>query len=255
MAPSQVVEYVRHKQWDLVERPGFVGPDSVPALLPLLDDKDPQVRELTVHCLDMAGGPVAAQGLVKALRDRVETVGAAAVRALSKHYTARDLPAIRAEMGRSNNEYVREQLALLLGRTNDPSNMPFLAARKPLEKDEHALHAASLAMARLGDPGSRQELRGRLHQEGSVAERVAALRDLPYVNDRSLLAEAAPLLDDMRPGLNVGPSHGPYFIRVCDVVVLVAGEMLGPVFPFAAERRRYTPEELAQAKAVLAHLR
>lgn len=255
MPPSQIVEYVKHKKWGLVEKPGLVGPDSVPALLPLLSDPDPQVRELTVHCLDLAGGPEAAQGLLKALNDRIETVGAAAVRGLAKHYTAEQIPAIRVQLGSNPNEYVREQLALLLGKTEDSSNLPFLSARRPVEKDEHARHAMALAMARLGDTASKDELRARLLQNESVPERVAALRDLPYVNDRSLLAEALPLLDDERPGLNVGPSHGPYFIRVCDVVVLVMGEMLGRVISFDLGRRRFTPEELAQARHVLSQMR
>ena len=255
MAPSQIVESVKHKDWDLVERPGLVGPDAVPALLPLLDDPDSQVRELTVHCLDLAGGPAAAQGLMKALNDRIETVSAAAIRALAKNHTPAEVPALRVQMARNTNEYVREEIALLLGKTGDPSNLPALAARKAAEKDQHALHAVTLAMARLGDTGSRSEVRTHLLQSGDVGQRVAALRDLPYVNDRSLLAETAPLLDDERPGLNIGPSHGPYFMRVCDVLVMVMGEMLGPVFSFEAGRRRYTPEELAQARHVLAQVR
>jgi hypothetical protein len=254
MSPSQVVEGVKHKQWRLAERPGLVGVDAVPALLPLLSDPDRQVRELTVHCLDMAGGPAAAQGLLRALDDHIETVSAAAARGLANHYTAAEIPAIRVQMNRNPNEYVREQLALLLGKTGDPSNMASLGARGPAEPDEHAQHAMSLAMARLGDVASKNELRSKFLQSGNVPQRVAALRDLPYVNDRSLLASAAPLLDDQRNGLNVGPSHGPYYIRVCDVVVVVMGEMLGRVFSFDPGRRRFTPEELAEARRVLATL-
>jgi hypothetical protein len=74
------------------------------------------------------------------------------------------------------------------------------------------------------------------------------------VNDRSLLAEALPLLDDVRPGLNIGPAHTPVFIRVCDVVVLVMNEMLKP-FSFPVQRRRYSAGELDEAKAILAKLR
>ena len=254
MPPSQIVEYVKHKKWGLVGKPGLVGPDSVPSLLPLLNDPDPQVRELTVHCLDLAGGPEAAQGLLKALNDRIETVGAAAVRGLANHYTAEQIPAIQVQLASNPNEYVREQLALLLGKTEDPSNLASLSARRHGEKDEHARHAMALAMARLGDAASREELRARLLQSESVPERVAALRDLPYVNDRALLAEALPLLDDQRPGLNVGPSHGPYFIRVCDVVVVEMTEMLGRVVSFDTEPRRFSPEQLAQARQVLSQL-
>jgi HEAT repeat protein len=220
----------------------------------LLDDPDALVRELTVHCLDRAGGPAAVTGLVKALGDRVETVSAAAVRGLARHYGSQEVPVIKVELGRHPNAYVREQLALMLGKTGDVAHLPFLASRKSAEKDAQAQHAISLAMARLGDPESKDALRRRL--KGDVADdRVAALGDLPYVNDRALLAQAAPLLDDVRPGLNIGPSHGPFFIRVCDVMVLAMGEMLGDVFPFKTGRRRYTPEELADARRVLSEVR
>jgi hypothetical protein len=254
MAPNEVVDNVKRKNWDLLEQPGVIGPDAGAALLPLLNDPDAQVRELTVHCLEMAGGPAAVTGLMKALDDRVETVGAAAVRGLARHFGASEVPAMKIEIGRNPNEYVREQLALLLGKTGDVANLPFLATRKPAEKDAHARHAISLAMARLGDSGNKNELRRQL-QGNDVADRVAALHDLPYVNDRALLVEAAPLLGDLRPGLNIGPSHGPFFIRVCDVMVIVMGEMLGDVFTFKPERRRYTPEELAEARRVLSQVR
>jgi hypothetical protein len=161
---------------------------------------------------------------------------------------------MRAELSRNSNEYVREQLALILGKTNDPSNIPILGARRPMERDEHARHALGLAMARLGDPASKQEVRGHLLQTANVAERVTALRDLPYVNDRGLLRDAVTLLGDERPGLNIGPSHGPYFIRICDVVVIVAAEMLGDVFGFDTSPRRFTPEELARVRGVLSQL-
>jgi hypothetical protein len=254
MAPNEVVENVKRKNWDLVEQPGLVGPDAVPVLLPLLNDPDTQVRELTVHCLDMAGGPAAVQGLMKALDDRVETVSAAAVRGLARHFRASEVPAMKIQMGRNPNEYVREQLALLLGKTGDPSNLESLASRKPAEKDAGARHAISLAMARLGDSDSKDELRRHL-KSNSVDDRVAALGDLPYVNDRSLLVEAAPLLGDLRPGLNIGPSHGRFMIRVCDVMVVVMAEMLGNAFTFKTDRRRFTPEELAEAKKVLTQVR
>ncbi len=254
MSPAQVVDYVKHKNWSVVAKPGTVGPDAGPALLPLLDDRDSQVRELAVTCLNAAGGPAAREGLLKELHDPTETVRAAAARFLRAHYTVADLPAIASVMDRSPDEYVREQLALLLGESGDVSQIQVLAARWRTEKDEHARHADSLAMARLGDPASRSQLSQRLTRE-QPEERVAALRDLPYVNDIGLLRHVVPLLDDTRPGLNVGPSHGPYFIRVCDVAVNIANQMLGGRFHWAEPVKRYSPQELSEARSVLSAIR
>jgi HEAT repeat protein len=250
MSPAQVVDNVKHKNWGMVEQPGNVGPDAGPALLPLLDDPDSQVRQLTVTCLNEAGGPAARQGLLKELKDRTETVRAAAARFLRAHYAPPDLPAIVDTMNTSPDEYVREQMALLLGESGDPSKIPALAAHIPAEKDEHARRAASLAMARLGDPSAKSQLVARL-QRDDPKERVAALRDLPYVNDISLLKHVIPLLDDTRPGLNVGPSHGPYWIHVCDVAVNIANQMLGGRFRFVERVKRYSPEEINEVKRVL----
>lgn len=254
MTPSQVVERVKQKDWGLVEQPGIVRPDAGNALLPLLDDRDPQVRALTVACLNVAGGAAARQGLIKALHDRIETVRAAAARYLQVHYAKEDLPIIQREITTSPDEYVREQLTLLLGKTGETSNIKFLVAHIAGEKDEHARHAASLALARLGDSSNLKLLTERLQQD-DPSERVNALKDLPYVNNRSLLQHVVPLLDDTRPGLNVGPSHGRYFIRVCDVAVNIANEMLGQPFPWVEPVKRYSPQELSQAKSVISAVR
>jgi hypothetical protein len=153
-------------------------------------------------------------------------------------------------MGTSPDEYVREQLALLLGESGDVSKIQLLATRMRSEKDAHVRHAESLAMARLGDADNRSHLIQRLTHT-DPAECVEALRDLPYVNDISLLKHVVPLLDDTRLGLNVGPSHGPYFIRVCDVAVNISNQMLGGRFGWVEPVKRYSPQELNEAKSVL----
>ena len=175
MSPTEVTDSVKQKNWS-VAKPGVVGPDAGPALLPLLDSKDSQVRQLTVVCLDLAGSPAARPGLLKELRDPTETVRAEAARLLRKHYDASDLPAIINELNASRDEYVREQLALLLGEAGDASKIGVLFTRMQSEPDEHARHADSLAMARLGDAASRNQLIQHLTSE-PAAGRVAALRD------------------------------------------------------------------------------
>ena len=252
MTPSQVVEHVKQKDWNIAEQPGNVGADAGPALLPLLDERDPQVRQLAVTCLNTAGGPSAKQGLLRALRDRTDTVRAAAARFLQGHFTKADVSILQRELSVSTDEYVREQIALLLGILG--GDVSFLQARFITEKDEHARHAMSLALARLGETVHRQELIGRL-QHDAPAGRVSALRDLPYVGDRGLLVHVLPLLDDTRPGMNVGPSHGRFMIRICDMAVNAANELLGGPFSWVQRVKRYSPQELEQAKMALSGIR
>lgn len=248
MTPDEIAENIQRRNWDLVAQPGQVGADAVPVLLPLLEDRDSQVRELTIAALDLAGGPAAAQGLLQALDDPVETTSAAAVRALGRHYTPVQIPAMRDRLVGHPSAYVRAELALIFGRTGDAADLPVLAGQQQADRDEHVRHAVSLALARLGDALARSALLADLLESDKVGRRVRALLDLPYVNDPALLPAAAPLLDDLRPGLNIGPSHGPYFMRVCDVAVLIASRMIESLFPFETGRRRYTDEELELAK-------
>jgi HEAT repeats len=253
MTSADLVEHVKRRDWDLVMRPGLVDKNAAPALLPLLDDPDSQVRELTLACLNATGGPVAVEGFFKALHDRIDTVRAAAVRYLAAHYRTTDIPAIEKELRSSPDPYVRERLALILGRTDSGTELPVLQLGFARERDEHAKHAMSLALARLGDPAQLQAVVSRLGQDDPY-ERVAALQDLPYVNNPSVLKWVIPLLDDTRPGWNVGPSYRALYIRVCDVAVNVVNEMLGRRFYWVEPRKRYSPEEIAQIRKILASI-
>jgi len=250
MSPQQVVEQVRKKDRSVLES-GRIGADSSPALVQLLKDRDPDVRELAVRTLDLAGGPVATDGLFQALQDPIEMTRAAAARSLHTHATAANLPVAKKELSSNRLEYVREQMALLIGEIGGSPDIPTLLARRSVEKDEPAKHAILLALCRLGHPPSIQEFLQQLTAD-DPAIRVARLEDLPYINDRKLAHYVLPLLDDLRDGKNVGPSHGPTFIRVCDVAINELDKLLNHPFPFIVEfMRRYSPDEIARAKMFL----
>jgi hypothetical protein len=85
-------------------------------------------------------------------------------------------------------------------------------------------------------------------------KRAEALEDLRYVGDRRLLPEVAPLLRDGRDAVNVAGSHGPRFIRVCDVAVNVAAALLGNPWPWVAPAKRYSPAEIRELEDALSGL-
>src|SRR5207302_2481948 len=105
-----------------------------------------------VTCLHAAGGPSAREGLLKALRDPIETVRGAAAAFLRGHFLPDDIPAIERELSASPDDNVRQQLGILLGIGGGPAVVPFLLKRLDLERDQQARRAASLALARLGEP-------------------------------------------------------------------------------------------------------
>lgn len=254
VSPQELVERVKHKDWDVAE-PGLFGPEAVPALLPLLDSSDPQVRQLTVQCLAVAGGPAVKPALLRVLRDDNEMVRAAAVQALPAYAEGADAPTLEEQLSHGRDEFVREQLALLIGSIGGPQDIRKLATQQLVEKDQEASHAMLLARVRLGDPQGRQQYLSQLHAP-EIKTRVQALKSLLYLKDRSLAPEVLPLLDDSRLAEKAGPSHSDYFNRVCDVAVNMLDKMLDHPFPFRIGiARRYSPEDLAQAKATLAQFR
>lgn len=252
MTPEQVVDRVLRKDWTVVEQPGNIGPNAAGPLQALLREADTEVRELAVSALGQAGGADGRRGLITALDDRSEMVRAAACRQLQRNHDAADLPALTKALRDNPDEYVREQAGLIIGRIGSTNGVAPLLSQLQTEADPHARQALSLALARLNEPANRSAYLQRLrHPEAK--ERALAVRDLPYVNDRKLLPQVLPLLEDLRPALNVGPSHGPYLIRVCDVTVNVLDEFLDHPFQFKIQpARHYTEQELASAKTILA---
>jgi len=254
MPPQEVVAHVKQKDWKVIDIPGQVGPDAGDALLPLLNDPDLKVRELAVYCLDASGGKAAGQGMLKALRDPSEPVRDAAVRFLERHVTLDDVPALETEVQKNPDAYVREKVALLLGKSQQASAIPPMKTQFAREPNVRARRALSLALARLGDPTGRQAVLDRL-QDKDPGQLAQAVTDLIYVGDPKLLLHTAHLLDDMRQGKNVGPSHGPIIKRVCDVVVETMDTMLNHPFSFRIElARQYSAAELGEAKVVLGRL-
>ena len=247
MSPQEVADRVKKADWTVIDAPDQVGSDAGPPVARLLDDANPQVRELAVKTLHLAGGPAAHDGLLKALHDKSQMVRAAAVNLLPQHVAAGDLPALQTEVTANPDEYIREHVSLLVGKLSRTDAVPGLRRQFALEQDADARRALGMALARLGDSIGRYAVVARLHGD-SPAERGAALSDLVYVNDSGLLKEAAALLDDQRDAVNVGPSHGPYILRVCDVAVNTIDAMLGHPLAFTSYARRYSPEEIARAR-------
>jgi len=252
MTPQQLVARITAKDWTIVDGAATFDAGTASAVAALLERPDPQLRELTVHVLDATDGADARRALLKALNDPDNVVRAAAARFVGRRRVAEDLPAVLQQIQQNPDEYVREQLALAVGKTGAREAIPVLEESLTRERDVHARHAMTLALARLGAPQSRTAVLARLRVQ-DPKERVAALQDVLYLDDRTLAAEVLPLLDDLRDAKNVAPSHGRLMIRVCDAAVNTLDVLLGHPFPFPVSGvQRYTPEQLAQAKSIVA---
>lgn len=251
MSPQQIVEQIKLKNWELVSEPGQVGPDAGTSILALLNEPDSEVRELALHALNQVGGKVARQGFLRALKDQDDMVRSVAGQFLLNHHHSEDLPALKKELVQHEEESVREDVALVIGKIGDKNTIDILMTQANQETDEDARHAMSLALARLGEPKNRQAYLQRL-QQNDPKQRALALHDFIYISDRSMLNDIAPLLDDLRDALNVAPSDSKHYIRVADVAVNVLDAALDHPFSFQIDhQRKYTTEELKEAKLVI----
>lgn len=254
MADEQLIQRIRAQDWNLLEQPARVDPSAAPAIVAVLGDGDRQVRELAIHMLHRAGGPVAKDGIFKALHDEYDIVRAAAARYLHNHCQPDDVGRLVTEMQDNGDEYVREQVALLLGKLGQGTAVEALQQRLEAEDRPHARRAIELALVKLGDATQREAYLQRLRGD-QVSARVEAVEELLYLRKRDLAPYVATLLNDFRDGKNVGPSHGPYWIRVCDVAVNVLDDVLDHPFTFEVRgNKRYEPGELREAEAVLRQL-
>ncbi len=251
MSPQQIVEQIKLKNWELVSEPGQVGPEAGTAILALLNEPDSEVRELALHALNQVGDKIARQGFLRALKDQDDMVRSAAGQFLLNHHHNEDLPTLKKELAQHEEESVREDVALVIGKIGDKDTIDTLMTQLNQETDEDARHAMSLALARLGEPKNRQAYLQRL-QQNDPKQRASDLNDFIYLSDHSMLNDILPLLDDLRDALNVAPSDSKHYIRVADVAINALDAALEHPFSFQIDhQRKYTSEELKEAKLVI----
>jgi HEAT repeat protein len=244
-----LLERVRNQDWSVLDESADQQADSVAAVAELSRDGDAGVRDLAVAVLDRLGGPVAQSALLERLRDQDELVRARASRGIR---APADVRALCAELRENLDEVVRAAVALALGRSADPTAAGALAEARRTEADPDVQRALGLALARLGQAEAQTELASRLNAS-DPRERANALRDLPYVRVPALARRAIELLYDYADAENVGLSHAPQFIRVCDVAIEVLAAILDNPFPFRVARPfRYDASELDAARTIAA---
>jgi HEAT repeat protein len=250
MSTQQIITHILEKDWDMVDVPGAIPPDAAPEIVKLLDNSDPEVRELAIYSLNAAGGEAAKDGFLKALNDESEMVRSAACKSLVYNYDPKYLQAYINHL-KSDDEFVREHVALVIGKIGGPKAVQAIKERLAVEKDADAKHAMSIALARMKDEQGTKDYVSRL-TANDPGERVKALEDYLYIRDRSLLPDVAKLLSDTRDAKNMAPAGHEYFIRVCDVAVNTLDLVLGHPFPFQVDSiKRYSAEELYQAQQIV----
>jgi HEAT repeat protein len=248
-----LAERVERKDWRVVRDMTGATEDTLSAIAQLTTSPDREVRILALSCLDEVGGPVARRAFLNALEDREEDVRDRAVQGIEHHATDHDLERIVAQLKTHGDEFVRERLALVIGRIAGRSAVTDLKQVLEAGQPKEVSEAIRLAMARLGDADSKAVVLAGL-ESPDIDTRRMAIEHFVYLRDPASAPRLLPLLDDRRDALKAGPTPSKHYLRICDLAMDALGEVLGSAaFPFATgQNRRYSEEELATAKRRLA---
>lgn len=254
MNASELETMVRAKNMDAPFLARKVGPPGIPILTTCLSDPDPEVRLVAVNSLDAVDDPATIQALVSVLDDEYMPVRTRAVNTLWVRHNTAILPYLYESV--KSNPYVmtRSRIPLIIGLIGQQSSLSILEEALEEESNEATMENIVLAMARIGDKDQQDVFVRRLDAQ-NVKERLKAIKDIVYINDREIGKLLAPLLSDKRSAYKVGKSANRQDARICDAVVNAASEIYGDPFSFEVSSQNiYTDDQLGEVSDFFAKL-
>jgi len=164
------------------------------------------------------------------------------------------VPEIFKSLEQNPDLAVKGALARQVGMIGDATDIPRLRRLYQVTVDSGLRNDLSLAMARLGDNASRQQLIQRLSAP-EVAVRLAALNDTLYIGDRRMARYFRPVVEDRRDVIVISFPHDPtVWARICDVAIATLAA-LGLRLPFeTVPTRRFTEAEIQQTLPIVTML-
>jgi HEAT repeat protein len=236
---KQVEEMILQKNWEAIEvMAGFDPPSIMPLLTGLARHEDWEVRQLSLMCLNQLKNDKAAQALAEALDDSNSNVRGYAAGLLKENPHPRILPKLLDTVSNHSDDYVRENVALVIGLIGEKSAVKPLKKALITEQNEEVRSNIIQAVARLEDEDGRkvilQELRG-----GDKKAQFDAIQKVEYINDSALALHIRPFLDDETPilPLTADPER-VQFIRMNDAAAKAIAVLLNQPFSFRIEHLR-----------------
>jgi HEAT repeat protein len=157
--------------------------DSVPLLLPLLQDRDEFVRRETVYALGLTHSRSATAGVVdRLLNDKEDGVRAAAAVALgdiADETSVVTLSTVLTGQAKSKgkperNDFVLRAVATALGHIRSPAGVPALVTTLRNEKlSSDVRREAATALGTIGDPTAVDALRSAMNSSDPYLSRIA----------------------------------------------------------------------------------
>ncbi len=231
-----------------------MGTPAAPVLLELLDNEDPEIRDIALSCLVLTKYDDIAEVLAGCLSDEDESVRIRALQSLRSRYTSSILPRLGENLV-NKDPAIRGGVARLIGRIGDTSAMRPLYSRIEEETDVDASKQMKLALAKLGDADMKDEFASLLDTPTSDG-RYQTIRDLKYIGDSKLARRLLPALSDTGNAYQIGhPDEPPKYARVCDAAVNLIAKWFDRPFSFeVGDLKIYSEEEIAEAERFLKSL-
>lgn len=247
---SQLLEdQLKRGDGDARETARQLGISAGPILWQYFQSESEEHRALSLECLAEIGGEEATKVLVMGLDDPALDVRYTAVRLLHRVYSAVEVIKLREQVEKSGDEWVRGNVALILGKLEDTAATPIIKRQITVEKNERAVKQMTLALARLEDGEARLGLLKRLAEQDHRV-RYEAIGDFEYLNKPELVNHLLPLLSDTREVKNVGAEPFPVFHRVCDRAVEAVAAIFTGRLPFVTGVQNYSDDEIEQARKI-----
>jgi HEAT repeat protein len=234
--------------WDVLEELSAEDTSIVSELLKLAKHENPDVRELAVSSLGLFRGPEVANALADALNDPVGDVRVEAYNMLTMAHDPSILPKLQTILHTHEDEYVRQSVALTIGRIGDRSAVEHLKTVLTIENVSQVQSGIVQALARMGEDEAKKSILAELNS-GNVKKQWHAMEKLEYVNDKALAVHLKAFLDNASPAFNINGDPKSRPIRIMDVALKTIAVLFEQPFTFTLESyRTCTDAELQEGR-------
>jgi hypothetical protein len=240
-----------------------LGPAQLPELRELARSPEREVRRSTLTALTVMKAPGCDDVYFQAVRETEDDLPYIALGGLEDGLEPRHQPELLAIYDTHPEGRIRGAIAQTIGTLEGRGDFWGLRKRADAEQDDDAREGLRMALARMGDGPSREEIARRLPALRENRLRLFLQHDLEYLKAPWIQKPLLPLLDDQSIHLDMrsvwhgqaGAEIPPQFCqreRVCDRVAVWVADISGRRFSFPTERMvEFTPAQLEEVRAYL----
>lgn len=252
MEPRQIEEMILKKDWQVTEYVARMDKSLIPVLLKLTKNPDWEVRQLSLICLAYFKTRETAQALADALMDEDVNVRGYAAGLLQDAYDPIILPQLLSALKKSEDDHVRSQIVLVIGRIGREETKEELKKILALEKDKTTRANIIQALARMQDEDSRQKILNEL-KSSTPKIKFEAIQKMEYIGDKDFALHLEPLLDDKTVAVTLTASATQSVsVRINEAAVKAIAVIYNQPFSFRVENLRpCTDQEIQEAKQYL----